>query len=576
MNGFVQTFWDAALFATLTFGFGLAFAPAEAASAAGRLCVGTAFGLGTQFVAGFAAFAAGLSNGVAGAVIGFLLAVVLLLRRNAVTGLVRQPEVHRLFAAWLLFAAWSLGLLALVKTYSGGGWAVDWVEHWQRTRFFMERMPLDTLFANVYPLTARPPLVNVVLALWLEATPVSFADYQVLMTLFGTLILLPAWSLAERWRRGSGIWVVLVLMLSPLVAQNLTFAWTKLPTAFFVLTALALALAGLEPAGTARQRVSAAFCLGLACAAHYSAGPWLVAAAVGLVVVAGRRCASRTFWREAAALSGAAAVAPAVWLAWAVHAYGLRGAFETNTTVGGWSSQSAAERLTVPAMNLVDTLVPVVARTEPDDQLLTQRSQLGRLRDFAFSTYQLNLPLAFGFGGLFVLALAAGRKRSAEPRSTQDNARADRRFLVPVLLTATVLGVAVHTQRDHYGLTHICLQPLVLLGLAGIAATLPSLRHRVLAVWAALAVIDVGFGIVLHFGLQSWGFQGLVSPGGPPGVFLTLLNRVASVNAFDKHAFGFAYLSDRLQVPLLVTVSWLALCAGVAIVLACRNRRQCR
>jgi hypothetical protein len=572
VNGLLQTLWDAALFATLTFGYGLALTPAWRGAASLRFCIGVAFGLGVQFLIGFAAFAAGVSNRLAAIAMAVALVAALLVRRRAISAFLRDQEIRRVLAAWLLFAGWSLGLLALVKTYSGGGWAIDWVEHWQRTRFFMERMPADTLFANVYPLTARPPLVNRVLALWLEATPVSFADYQALTTLFGSLILLPGWLLAERWRRGAGPWVVLVLMLSPLVAQNLTFAWTKLPTAFFVLTAIVAALAGLERDGSARSRTAAALCLGLALVAHYSAGPWMIAAAVGLAACVARRGALNGFWREAALLSGAAAVVPLVWLAWAVHAYGLRATLGANTTVDAWSGQGIAERVEVPILNLADTLVPVVLRSEPNDHLLTQGSQLGRLRDFAFSTYQLNLPLAFGFGGLLVLGLFAMRSRRAPANTEGVSAAPDRRFFAAMIPIVVVLGVAVHTQRDHYGLTHICLQPLVVLGLARIAAALPVLPRRLLALWGALLAIDVILGIVLQFGMESWAFAGVVEPGGGPGAFLARLGRVATVNAIDKQAFGFTYVSDRVGLPVLVLASWLALCVLAAIVLIRRNR----
>lgn len=572
MNGLLQTAWDAALFVALTFGYGLALTPDWRGAASLRFCVGVAFGLGAQFLIGFALFAAGVSNRAAAIAIAVTLVAAVVVRRRAIPAILRDQETRRILVAWLLFAGWSIGLLALVKTYSGGGWAVDWVEHWQRTRFFMERMPADTLFANVYPLTARPPLVNRVLALWLEATPVSFADYQALITLFGSLILLPAWLLAERWRRGAGPWVVLVLMLSPLVAQNLTFAWTKLPTAFFVLTAVAAALAGLDRDGSARSRVAAAVCLGLALIAHYSAGPWLIAIAVGLAAVSARHGPTRAFWREASILGGAAAVIPVVWLGWAVHAYGLRATLGANTTVDAWSGQSIAERIEVPALNLADTLAPVVLRTEPDDHLLTQGSQFGRLRDFAFSTYQLNLLLAFGFGGLFVLGLLAMRSRGRRADPVNDNAAPDRRFFAVMVPVVVVLGVAVHTQRDHYGLTHICLQPLVVLGLARIAAALPTLPRRLLGLWGALLAVDVGLGIVLQFGIESWAFAGVVEPGGGPGTFLARLGRVATVNAIDKQAFGFTYVSDRIGLPVLVLASWLALCVLVAIVLIRRNR----
>src|SRR5690606_31501051 len=131
----------------------------------------------------------------------------------------------------------SIGLLALVVIYSGGSWSGDWLEHWQRTYLFFEHGAPDTRFIGFYSLPARPPLANVVVALWLEGTRASFAHFQLFLVLFGTLIMLPAWRLVRLWSPNprAGHWLLLVLLVSPVVAQNLTFAWTKLPTAFFVL-----------------------------------------------------------------------------------------------------------------------------------------------------------------------------------------------------------------------------------------------------------------------------------------------------------------------------------------------------
>jgi len=46
----------------------------------------------------------------------------------------------------------------LVRSYSGGEWAGDWYEHYERARFFLERYPLGQKLISVYLLPARPPL----------------------------------------------------------------------------------------------------------------------------------------------------------------------------------------------------------------------------------------------------------------------------------------------------------------------------------------------------------------------------------------------------------------------------------
>jgi hypothetical protein len=67
-----------------------------------------------------------------------------------------------------------------------------------------------------------------------------------------------------------------------------------------------------------------------------------------------------------------------------------------------------------------------------------------------------------------------------------------------------VAGVATHGGRDHFGVAHVTLQPLVLLAVTLLAAGWRSLGG--VARWAAIAgcVVDFGLGIALHHELESW------------------------------------------------------------------------
>ncbi|PTX95547.1 hypothetical protein [Opitutus sp. ER46] len=557
----VQTLRDLAIFAVATFGLGSALAPRHAGEPLLRLALGIVCSLGLQFLLAFGVFAAGGSNPLGGGIAVVLVAGIGLARRHAALELLTTPEVRHFLLLWLVFAAWSLGLLALVVSYSGGGWAVDWLEHWQRTQFFLERRPLDTVFGYLYGLTARPPLVNVVVALWLEGTARTFSDYQVFVTLWSSIVLLPAVMLARRWRPAAttGAWVLLLLMLSPMVAQNLTFAWTKLPTAFFVLTGFAATLAALDDAAPSALGPMVGLCLGFGLLSHYSAGPWIIAIGAGYLcgrVNAWRRFA---FWREVTVAAALLLVVTSVWLAWSIGHFGSRTTVGSTTTAGAWSEQSPAQRILVPLLNLRDTLVPFPLRGEPQDRLIVQTSRLGRARDVAFNVYQVNLPLAVGASGLFVLAIVAarGRRRAAAPDS--------RRFYITAIPLAIVGGILVHTPRDQWGLTHICLQPLVILALARIATLLPALEGPIRRVWAILAAVDFTLGIALHFALQSWAMAGWVAPGAGAVGYVRSLGPVASANLRDKVKYHLAFFADPVAHLLPLVGLWLALCLLWAI-----------
>lgn len=571
MNAVAGTAGQLALFTIATWGLGAACAPAapragRAASAPrdplGRLSVGLIVAMAAWFVGGFAGFALGCSNRITAAALGAAAAGFMLWRARAIRALWREPEVRPFAAAWLIFAVWSIGLLALVSSYSGGGWVADWVEHWQRTVFFFDRQPLNTTFAAVYPLTARPPLANLVVALWLAATGLTFAHFQVFLTLLGSLVLLPAWMLARRWssRANAGWWVTLVLMLNPMVAENLTFAWTKLATAFFVLTAVALALAGLTGGHHRTSRAAAAASLGLAMLTHYSAGPWIIALAAGYLAARRSEWRSSGFWREIAALTAIAGVLLAIWVGWAVAHFGWRGTLAANSTTASWGTQTPAQHVLVPVRNLVDTLVPFPLRGEPHDGLIAQPSRWGHLRDAAFNVYQVNLPLALGLSGLWVLAVAAIRRRRPATRGRA----APHRFLAVSIPLAIVLGVVVHTPRDRWGLAHICLQPAILLGLAAVAALLSAAPAPRRWIWAAFVAVDAGLGIALQFGIESGALARWIDPA-RPGRYLQRLNRAALANAADKAAFHFRFLADELHLAPAALATALALCLGAVI-----------
>jgi hypothetical protein len=579
--------WDAVLFVLVTIGGGIAAAPRRVQPAELSLAAGLAAWLGAMFVVGFTAFAVHASNRAAAIAVTLSWGVLLVSRRKRVAEILREPGCRTAIASWLVLAGWALGLLACVVTYSGGGWAVDWFEHWQRTLFFVDRQPLTTTFAD-YAFTARPPLVNMLVALFLAGTIPSFAHYQVFMTLLGSLVVFPAIVLALGWRThfaASGqlqntarrcAWLVtLLLMVNPLVAQNLTFAWTKLPTAFFVLTALALLQAGLmRPAGehsTTEHGFGAlawsGAMLGLAVLAHYSAGPWVIASGVAAFwFLRANRDSGRKGGRELAGGSAVFVGLVALWLGWSLATYGWSGTVHTNSTSTAWQTQTLGQKLTVPLRNLYDTLVPFPLRGEPRDGLIAQVSSLGRLRDVWFSLYQVNLPLSVGLGGLWLLgnALVQRRRRPIGAGASP--------FWLPLLVVVIPLGVFVHTARDRWGLTHICLQPLVLLGLCAAAGWFPLLSSRARGWWAALAAIDVLQGIVLHFGLESWRLAKFVMARGNGAGYLDQLALVARVNARDKFDLHTLFFGDLFIGSGGVVLLWLALCLGVAIFQASRGR----
>lgn len=474
--------------------------------------------------------------------------------RAALAGLWRDASVRGVLGRWLLLAGWCVGWQGLILTYNGSAWAGDWLEHYDRAHFFLLRWPLDHVFLGYYQLPARPPLVNLWLAGFMTQTGGGFAHYQVLTTLLGCLVLLPLTVLLEQWRadRRAQNLLLILLMLCPLFVQNATFPWTKLPAAFFVL----LAITQLQPAAgplVARRLITAALLLAGGMLAHYSAGPWICAlAAAGCWV-------HRAQWRDRAlvrpvVLGGLlAALLLATWVGWSVFVYGPATTFLGNTTFALAPTSPPLQRVTNAFVNLWSTLAPIPPDIAPAH--LAQTSRVGAWRDFWFQLYQLKLPYGFGTMGTAVLLWLIAR--------THRSAATTWWWIVGAV--TIVLGTATHTKVDMLGLVHISLQPLVLLGLAWLAAGAATLPRWLQRVWAVGLGVDFLLGIALHFAVQSLAIERWLRPGLTIPEYLAALPWSANANWLGKTGLQLVFIGDLLSPVFCLLL--LLLCATVSGIL---------
>lgn len=454
-----------------------------------------------------------------------------------------------------LVAAACVAWLATVASYSGGGWAADWYEHWERAQFFLQHGSLDTKFLGRYALTARPPLANVVTGVFLHVTRNDFAHYQLFTTLLASLAFAPAALLAARWGRAGAIRLLVVfVMVSPMFVQNATFAWTKLPAAFFVLTALYFFLrAHDDDAPRAAGSLSAA-CLAAGILTHYSAAPYAVLLAAAWFVHGWQRRTVAAWWRATARIGVMAAGLLATWFGWSLANLGVRGTFLTNSSVTSADAQQGNQLVKV-ALNLVDTVVPHLLR-RLDGSLIAQTSPWGAWRDAFFQCYQINLLLGVGSVAWLVLL----RELAAANRIAK---RKTRTFWITFITGSVFLGVAAHGQRDHWGLAHICLQPLLILGLAFLAARWHSLGSGWRVALIVGATIDFIAGIALQFSVESFALDRWFGGQRPPAEIFASYNESAVMNLRAKIGHQLTFFSDVLGAPFfapaLLAIGLLAL-----------------
>ncbi len=530
----------------------LALAPAE------KIVAGLILSLLGIFLLGWLTFVAALPATVLW--LGPVAAITgLVLGRGPLFAVLRDPVARALLFAQLVVTAWCLGWLSLIASYSGGGWAADWVEHWERARFWIERSPLDQRFLGSYAVSARPPLVNVVTGVFLSLTHLDFAHYQIISTVLASLAFLPSALLAHRFGGRRAIALLAVLFaVSPLFVQNVTFPWTKLPTAACVLAALYFFLRAHDPAPPRTAPVLFATCLATGLLAHYSAGPAAVVLALAWLALGWPRRRDPAWWRTTFATALVGALALSAWFAWSLAHYGPAGTFLSSSSIQSPDARTGNQSLKI-LLNLRDTLVPHFLRPL-DPALIAQRNSWGSVRDWFFQIYQLNLVFAFGSVAGFALIREAGcAYRTAGP--------ATRRGWTLALVGLVVLSVTVQGERDTWGLAHICLQSFVLLGLAFLAARWHGLSRP----WRLALIVGGTFdflaGIALHFGAQSFALDRWLAPeGADPAATYTGYNAAALMNLAAKIQHQLAFVADRSSAPPALALALLA--AILALMLA--------
>ena len=129
-----------------------------------------------------------------------------------------------------------------------------------------------------------------------------------------------------------------------------------------------------------------------------------------------------------------------------------------------------------------------------------QPSAVGWLRDYTFLIYQTNGILTMGaIGGPAVLYLLYRTLW----RNWRERGKPQRVFWPMLVGFSLVVGIAVHPGKDYFGVAHVTLQPLVVLGLSLLAGSLVSMPR--VAAWAIVAglAIDFSLGIFLQAQVQN-------------------------------------------------------------------------
>ena len=195
---------------------------------------------------------------------------------------------------------------------------------------------------NEYVLPARPPMMNLIVAYFMAHVGSDYQFLQVSSLFLSTLVFFACIAISGLLVAGGNrrVWLIAaVLATSPVFAQNVSYPWTKLLAAFFIIFSLALYVRGWRGNSPLRI-VAAAGSMAAGLLVHYSAGPYALFLALHYAgVFAWRR-------KKLAEVAGSIAVAgslAATWFGFALSVYGKAATFGSNTTVTGSQSLTLGE-----------------------------------------------------------------------------------------------------------------------------------------------------------------------------------------------------------------------------------------
>jgi len=244
-------------------------------------------------------------------------------------------------------------------------------------------------------------------------------------------------------------------------------------------------------------RMPAAFlCLAAGLLVHYSAGPYVVFFALHYLCVVFRGRHGRV--RELAIIGATSGALLFTWFGWSMAVYGTKPTFTSNTSVTS-SKQVKGSNLAKIVGNTFDSVVPRIAYDPSQVHLFDQPYAPAVVRDNIFLLYNTNLVLSMGLigGPLIVWFVIAALRRKPAARS----GGRERTFWLLLVPFSLIIGLAVVGERDYFGVAHLTLIPLELLGLTLLSAQFFKSRTVALLAIAGCA-IDFGAGVLFHARVQ--------------------------------------------------------------------------
>jgi hypothetical protein len=226
---------------------------------------------------------------------------------------------------------------------------------------------------------------------------------------------------------------------------------------------------------------------------HYSAGPYAVFFALHYLLVVFRTRPAK--WKELAGIAVTCGLLLFTWFGWSLAVYGTKATLMSNTSITPNTPVNVSIGVKIVG-NVLDSIVPRIAYEPAMVHLFDQPYAPAVVRDNIFLFYQTQLIFSMGLiGGPLVVWMVWGAFRGGKGLGGERN------FWLMLIGFSLVVGLAVVGERDPFGVAHLTLIPLELLGLTLLAARFFSRRWIAVAIVAGCA-IDFSLGVFFHAHVQ--------------------------------------------------------------------------
>jgi hypothetical protein len=501
---------------------------------------------------------------------------------------------------WLVLSIWGLAIQFKIVLYGAQlGWAADWVEHYERSIFFLEQLPPETNFLNgLWSLSARGPLFNSSAGLLMGGLGKDYWTYQIIATVLNTF---PVLTLALLLQNISGlqrypalIWSAVIYALAPFAVQQIIYPWTKMFTTGFILMGIHVYLRGAKR-GDICIMAWAFFPLALGVLAHYMTVLFAVFFLAHLLYTI-----IKNNWRFQALIIpiSSCILLLSTWFIFLILNFGIVGTFIGNSTLGGEYTEAYNRKLGVTIRyqdvlwaNTLSTLVPYSLRhgwkglgRSPDS--IKQGWQL-QPKDFSPEEIEINrqiiwkldlinnqstLPGNIGWTGLaaFLIVVFWYFKRkivsgnSIPFQNDLQNVSPGNYFWVIFFILGIFLNLLSLKVYSPQGMSYMSFQPFLFLLIVFLFKWLRNAPKKIIICLSGLFLLESIFKtyiwIQMHtrvVTLEEVPGSGLVIRG--PG-----LNEQYVANYLRKLKDGTFYLSDQFgEISSLMSLT----CVGLIVVI---------